>query len=702
MRFADCLRRRTRLICLAIAGVIAFGGFAIQRAPAHETDQFSLPYDREFADWGPLLNRWMFEQIRDGVDQQNAKIRAAIEQHKSAEVIAQLQSPDEITKSVWSQYPVAYNLIQNLEKLCKDKDLAKRFPGQVVGDRPAYHNIREHFEIPYNPFRPWYANTIKVYDVYLGTDKIGHFADMGMHYWRNYKKALAEGKNEHDAMIDCYQIATHGLIFSERGLMGYVTALAYSNADLVGNFMGFLFYRNLTEEIELKGAQRTPMLFRDGDYWAIAQHVRRDSDFFSLFVSDAMNEALNPSLYVALVRSRLAMGVKERAAKVLQRHADRHGNRRPPGWFFDREKEFETLCGLDYGHFGDVKELVFIANTCFEPFDENANVRSRDNLGLTPLHRAAWEGRTESVKKLLERGAPVDARVRSNEPVNADWGSTPLELAASQGHDDCVKLLLDAGADVNARDDRGVSALHRACDYPATIELLLSRGTDPRARDAHGHTPLQWACDAPGDVYEGEPHDPTKAVELLIKAGADVNAADEDGVTPLLAAAGAGNQAGVKALLAHGAKLDATDRFGNTPLHTAAAHKTMPFLSTHIEAVVADLLKAGADVSAKNSFGRTPLHEAAKFSNLAIVEALLAANANVNAADDFANTPLHLACRGGRQEITQALLQKGASRHAKNAAGHAAMNEAVASKNEWLVAMLKAHATTSPMAGGAK
>ena len=48
-----------------------------------------------------------------------------------------------------------------------------------------------------------------------------------------------------------------------------------------------------------------------------------------------------------------------------------------------------------------------------------ADVNSRDNLGGTPLHSAAWNGNVELATLLLENGAAVDAK-------HAEGGSTPL------------------------------------------------------------------------------------------------------------------------------------------------------------------------------------------------------------------------------------------------------------------------------------
>jgi ankyrin repeat protein len=64
--------------------------------------------------------------------------------------------------------------------------------------------------------------------------------------------------------------------------------------------------------------------------------------------------------------------------------------------------------------------------------------------GSTALHHAAWRGHADVVKLLLQAGADVNAKTRSN-------SETPLHLAAMHGHTDVIQLLLQAGADVNAR-----------------------------------------------------------------------------------------------------------------------------------------------------------------------------------------------------------------------------------------------------------
>jgi hypothetical protein len=74
--------------------------------------------------------------------------------------------------------------------------------------------------------------------------------------------------------------------------------------------------------------------------------------------------------------------------------------------------------------------------------DHSARVDSRKknwpNVGITPLHVAAYFGSVKVEQLLLDRGADVDAR--------AEGGATPLMFAAAAGQLATARLLIDKGA----------------------------------------------------------------------------------------------------------------------------------------------------------------------------------------------------------------------------------------------------------------
>ena len=66
-----------------------------------------------------------------------------------------------------------------------------------------------------------------------------------------------------------------------------------------------------------------------------------------------------------------------------------------------------------------------------------------DPAGDTELHLAAYLGQADVVRRLLDLGAPIDAR--------NECGETPLHLAVDKHQRAVVEVLLAAGADVNAK-----------------------------------------------------------------------------------------------------------------------------------------------------------------------------------------------------------------------------------------------------------
>ena len=147
--------------------------------------------------------------------------------------------------------------------------------------------------------------------------------------------------------------------------MGYVSAGSYSNADLVSNYVGCLFYRNLTEPVVIKGRLLAPALVRDGAQWTLAPHVRGELQFFGRYVSDHFDEALNPSLWQEMSRDTLRKKLAKRCDSLLAWYKPKYGDRDANEYFNNLVRELSTYHGQDYGHRGQPdNELVHIGNTC--------------------------------------------------------------------------------------------------------------------------------------------------------------------------------------------------------------------------------------------------------------------------------------------------------------------------------------------------
>jgi len=92
----------------------------------------------------------------------------------------------------------------------------------------------------------------------------------------------------------------------------------------------------------------------------------------------------------------------------------------------------------------------------------------------------------------LDAGGEVDIRNKCH--GTGHMAETGLHCAAFWGRDEIARLLIDAGADVNALTERKSTPLHDAARLTnvGMARLLLKRGAKPDARDKDNETPLDW------------------------------------------------------------------------------------------------------------------------------------------------------------------------------------------------------------------
>lgn len=109
--------------------------------------------------------------------------------------------------------------------------------------------------------------------------------------------------------------------------------------------------------------------------------------------------------------------------------------------------------------------------------------------GYTALHLAAFFGKAEAARRLLDGGAGVNVTSRNEMLVQ------PLHSAAAGRHHEVCRVLLAAGADVRATQRHGYTPLHAAAQHgdDELVELFLSAGADPSAALDDGTTSADLA-----------------------------------------------------------------------------------------------------------------------------------------------------------------------------------------------------------------
>jgi hypothetical protein len=130
------------------------------------------------------------------------------------------------------------------------------------------------------------GTTLKINDVLVGTDKLGHFLSQGRKFYRRWVK-----------MGDERQAAEQSA-FTERALFGQMTTGSYSNADLVANYEGYLFYRSLFEDDIIAG--KPAIITWQNDRWV----MQRPFDWAD-HINDYWDEALNINHYDNLLYSHM-------------------------------------------------------------------------------------------------------------------------------------------------------------------------------------------------------------------------------------------------------------------------------------------------------------------------------------------------------------------------------------------------------------
>jgi hypothetical protein len=397
------------LLLLAI-GAISFA----PATGAHETDQYSVPEGRELVDLGDLWNRLLHEAVRKSVEETNAEIDA-VHDLPFAEVrslrLAALQSPDYVAGRIRRQFPLGLLMIDDFERTLRKEEKKLAGEGKLLLYRAAGESTYEGLLPLPDPrilgrLEPLRASTMRVHGCCFGADKLGHFIGWGHLYYLRYRLSRGVGASEQKSLFDSTQIGNANPI-GEIFLHGLLPTGVYSNADLAANYVGLKFYLNLSEPVRLKGELCPPMLQRDGQYWKLASHVRPDGRFFSMFVSDHYDEALNPCLYDWTLRDSVRKNVGEKRDSLVKWYAGGEPEKATRAWFDRRWAELQTYYGEDYGHFGDYHDLVTVGNTCFPGEAASRDLIAGSHGGPSKVQRSVAGAASDSAPV----ARPVSARL---------------------------------------------------------------------------------------------------------------------------------------------------------------------------------------------------------------------------------------------------------------------------------------------------
>jgi ankyrin repeat protein len=392
------------------------------------------------------------------------------------------------------------------------------------------------------------------------------------------------------------------------------------------------------------------------------------------------------------------IGDDEQATQVLIRaFLNKLCWRRPPG-IDSCAPGIEIPKQLGFGkYFSDWTSLHVLAyfgiiGKAKRMIEQGVDINDCDNqLGITPLHCAVYQGNEEMVELLLASKANVNATCkdgrtvlhmagqqghrkliklllhrRVNSRTANQQGATALQLAVGTTHDEAtVPLLIKSRFDMDVQNTvTGNTALHLAVELkrPRILAFLLEKGASMNILNRDGLTALQLACKT----------DNCEAVSLLLERGAQLETRSSHGTTALHLSASMGNWVAFDLLVIGGADINAWDSDGNSLLHKQAQGLLSTSIATH-------LIKQGANIEACNSQGYTPLQCAAVSGNKAMFLSLLDHGSRIDVQTAKGETLLHIIPPLNQNclEILRTLLKLNFSANAKTCNGSTPLHNLV-------------------------
>lgn len=328
---------------------------------AFETDQYNLP-PTPLADIGEEVAEYTEDNILKAVSKINAEIvllqacrdRPDRKKCGSAEKLqarlAYLRSDEAIMREVFKRLgggPVPFTKAGSWMN-------SHKFRGQPARYKTSYRRSIFVY-VPSNYFT--ISPTVNMFGHSLGTDKIAHIFQQGYTYQRIRVKARAKGVSDADAVREAVEWGK----MTERTYFGTLVSGVFSNADLAANFAGMRYYEGLVKPLKVGATERPATLVLKNGLWIVNPAPSWRQTLIAPFISDHLNEALNPSLYLPGLRSAIRGIVRKQSCR---------------GWIAaypnSTRSEFELrtaslvhLHGDDYGHKGS-ENVVTIANTCFD------------------------------------------------------------------------------------------------------------------------------------------------------------------------------------------------------------------------------------------------------------------------------------------------------------------------------------------------
>ncbi|MFP6583905.1 MAG: hypothetical protein VCD00_15300 [Candidatus Hydrogenedentota bacterium] len=244
---------------------------------ASETDQFMV-WGVELEDSAPALNGWLNEQLDEYVVELN-------EDEKWLEA-----SIDEVTVGYY-RHIFKHLLNQKARQFLREGEGIDEYPPR---DEMSVWQYQEASVFRGRSF-PYYlpmARTIRMGEVYLGTDKIGHFLGYGRRYFEKYVRHRERGMSDREAQEKTIR---WGMLW-ELSVVGRMVDGIVSYADLEANYQGMRMAIDMSSESD-------PMFVFEDGRWSTMRAI----DLLPYMTPD-LDESYNTNHYW-LLRKRYVLPI---------------------------------------------------------------------------------------------------------------------------------------------------------------------------------------------------------------------------------------------------------------------------------------------------------------------------------------------------------------------------------------------------------
>ncbi|XP_063420163.1 uncharacterized protein LOC134705345 [Mytilus trossulus] len=328
-----------------------------------------------------------------------------------------------------------------------------------------------------------------------------------------------------------------------------------------------------------------------------------------------------------------------------------------------------------------------------------------DNWKRTPLHRALYRRKAQTITYLIQLNADVDTEdFTGNSCLDLLYkqNAKDIEFIVSKLETDCVDnrvqfclcymsmrnknfshvLQLAQSISVSSEVQIGNTLLHLSAEFKLldVTKILVSKGFDKSQRDLTEFLPFHIACKF-GTIDqiqilmypEMDDSDVNKGLQLCIRHGHikgchEINVFRQDIVLEETTVCMVMRtvQTTFRKFKHKYIDEEPLKHFENMASMLLPTIKSIPdVLNTYVydaalygasETLI--LLKSlGASFNTCDFSGRSPLHEAAQSNKLRCVQVLLKGGANPNTVDWRGSTPLHYACGAGNANIVKCLME---------------------------------------------